>query len=202
MSNLLQELGPHGTLLLYLADELSPEDRAEVERRLLADPELRAELESLREAQALADSRLAALYAATPVDEGAAVRNVSRALRQWQARPRVAAPAGAADAGPRRFPPWAYPVAVAAAVALVAGVTWKALEPAPRDQLVDRPPPGVVEPEVAQLDPWEAQVVEALSKEVADAPPGEGQELASAGYDQPLFDIPFNVPPEGGAVEP
>jgi hypothetical protein len=85
-----------------------------------------------------------------------------------------------------------------AAVALIAGVTWKSLRPEPElgDRVVDN------RTQDDELDPWEMYVVTTLSREVADAPPGDALELASAGYDRPFFDVPLDAPQEGGQPNP
>jgi hypothetical protein len=198
VASTLHELSREGVLLLYLADELGAEDRAEVEQRLLRDPALRAELDGLRGTQELLHTRLALLDAATPLaaEEEAGVRNVSRMMRQRLARPQPA-PALEPAIAVRRLPRWAYPAAAVAAVALIAGVTWRSLGPGsgPRE-VADT---GTQE---VQLDPWENHAVSMLTREVGDAPPGDGFEVASIGYDQPLFDIPLDAPQEGGQAQP
>src|SRR4051812_5466147 len=102
--------------MMYLADELSADDRARVERRLDADAGLRDRMEVLREAQ---DQ----FFAAMPVRDGATrlavpesvgVRRVMAAVRQWQAA-RLARPAPVPAATPSGMPRWAYAAATAAA---------------------------------------------------------------------------------------
>jgi hypothetical protein len=84
-----------------------------------------------------------------------------------------------------------------AAVAVIAGVTWNSLGPASRsrDAVTDTRVPEV------ELDPWERYVVTTLSREVTDAPPADGFEVASVGYDRPLFDFPLDVQ-EGSQPQP
>jgi anti-sigma factor RsiW len=187
-------------LLLYLADELGAEDRAEVEQRLLRDPAMGAELDALRDSQELLHKRLASLDAATPLtgEEAAAVRNVSKMMRQRLARPEPARAPQPPVAIPL-LPRWAYPAAAVAAVALIAGVTWRSLNPGPRSRDV-----GDAASASAQdaLGPWEAHVVQSLSREVGEAPLGDAYEVASIGYDQPIFDVPLEAPQEGGQAKP
>src|SRR4051812_16749606 len=100
VSNLLQQLGStEAVLMMYLSDELPAEDRAEVERRLAADPAMRAQWDRLREAHAAFAAAMPALDRATrlPAPEAVGVRRVVRAMRQWQAE-RVARPAAPAAA--------------------------------------------------------------------------------------------------------
>jgi len=197
VASILPELGREGILLLYLADELGAEDRAEVEQRLLCDAGMRAELEALRDSQELLHTRLASLDAASPLAgvEAAAVQSVSKMMRQRLARPEPVCAPQPPVAIPR-LPRWAYPAAAVAAIAVIAGVTWRSLRPdsGSRD-LVDAGTQDV-------LDPWEAHVVQTLSREVAESPPGEPFEVASVGYDQPLFDVPLDAPQEGGQAQP
>lgn len=111
-------------LLMYLADELPPGDRLEVEQMLAADATLRADLERLRAAQQTTTEVLALLDASSPVpvNAGAATRRVGRDIRQWLAQPAVEARAPAAGRG-RRSWRWAFPAAAAAAI-VVAGAVW------------------------------------------------------------------------------
>ena len=126
MSNLLQQLdSKEAILLMYLADELPPQDRVEVERMLAADPAMRQELERLRDAHDAFDRTMAALDRASrlPVPHGVAVRRVVQAIRQWHAK-RLSRPATVPAVAPLRFPWWAYPVAAAASVVIAFVVWW------------------------------------------------------------------------------
>jgi anti-sigma factor RsiW len=81
MSSNPQHLDPPELLLLYLAGELSPAEHAEVERKLQADPALRAQLGDLAAANDSVTGMLSRLDA--PIADSsreAAVRSVSRAL--------------------------------------------------------------------------------------------------------------------------
>jgi hypothetical protein len=125
VTNVLQQLETkQAVLLMYLAGELPPHDRVEVERMLAADPALRAELDRLREAQETFAAAMPALDRATrlPVPQAVAVRRVVAAMRQWYEM-RRARPAPAPEVKPLRFPWWAYPMAAAASL-LIAFLVW------------------------------------------------------------------------------
>jgi hypothetical protein len=113
-------------LLMYLADELAAEDRAEVERMLAVDADLRGQLERLGAAHdsvsaALAQDDRAARLA---VSEAAAVRRLGRAMRQWNARRLAAAPVPVRQTSSLRYPWWTYPLAAAASVVIAFLVWW------------------------------------------------------------------------------
>jgi anti-sigma factor RsiW len=125
VSDVLDQLGDDGAvLMMYLADELSADDRARVERRLDADAGLRDRLEVLREAQDQFFAAMPVLDGATRLaaPESVGVRRVTAAVRQWQAA-RLARPAPVPAAAPSRMPRWAYAAATAAA-AVIAFVVW------------------------------------------------------------------------------
>lgn len=109
-------------LLMYLAGELPPVDRAEVAQMLAGDASLRSELERLRAMSGEFESRLAALDRAEPLtSEAVVVRRVGRAMRQH-----IAARAARKVQLVRaklilRW--WAYP-SIAAAVIFLAFLTW------------------------------------------------------------------------------
>jgi anti-sigma factor RsiW len=126
VSNLLRQLQNNdAVLLLYLAGELPPEDRTEVEQMLATDPLMRGALERLRDASDAFESAMPGLDRATrlPAPEPVAMRRVMRAMRQWQAR-RLAAPGPAESRRKIRFPLWAYPLAAAASVVIAFLVWW------------------------------------------------------------------------------
>ena len=87
MASLIHELENNEALLLmYLAGELPPEDRLEVEQMLAADAGLRAELSDIQSAHDGAMSVLARLdgnRTALPA-ENHAIRQAMRAMKQWQ----------------------------------------------------------------------------------------------------------------------
>ena len=167
---------PDAVLLMYLADELSGEDRARVERMMTDDAALRGELERLRAALESVGAALAGADAARPLpgSEAAGVRLVGRMIRNWQAE-RLTRTAAAHDAhAPRnlRFPYWSYPLAAAAAVTL-AFVAWYVNLPEPgKLAAVD----GTVE-----LAPGEALTgaVPAIEPEEVNADAGDAVQLAS-----------------------
>jgi hypothetical protein len=126
VSNLLQQLESNeAVLLMYLAGELPPQDRAEVEQMLATDPSMRGALDRLREANDAFESAMPALDRATRLaaPEAVGVRRAVRAMRQWQAR-RLAAPKPAEARRKFQFPLWAYPVAAAASVVIAFLVWW------------------------------------------------------------------------------
>ncbi len=118
MADLLNNLGNReAMLLMYLADELSRSEKAEVDGMLRTDPALRQTLESLRSLHDGTFAALAELDDAIPVVRAeSAVRRTVREMKRHQvelsARP---APTPAAPAR-RGLPAWAYPIAGAAAV--------------------------------------------------------------------------------------
>ena len=126
MANLLQQLeNNEAILLMYLAGELPPEERAEVEQMLSDDAGLRAALEQLRGAQDAFASEIAALDRSSrlPAPESVAVRQVVRDMQRWHAR-RLANPPKAAPAPTLRYPWWAYPMTAAASVIIAFLVWW------------------------------------------------------------------------------
>src|ERR1700728_4759298 len=83
----LQQLQNNETVLvMYLANELEPEDRAEVEQMLAADAGLRAELTQLQHAQNTVTQLLQNLDTILPMPGSAdvAARRVSRIMKQRQ----------------------------------------------------------------------------------------------------------------------
>lgn len=185
VSSLLRQLeGDEAILLMYLAGELSADDRAEVDRRLAADAGLRAGLDRLREAHGWMTETLRQADAATKpaIPEAVAVRRVGQAVRQWHAarlaRPAAAPAGGGSSATFRRR--WLYPVAAAATVALAFLGYW-----------AYRPPPdGVVLLPAEDMPRPRPQPV--AEDERPDAPPA----YAFTATD------PFAAAYGGGAVEP
>ena len=111
--------------MMYLAGEFPPQDMAEVEQMLGTDPEMRAELESLRESQSVFIAAMPALDRADrmPVPQTVGVRRVTGAMLQWHAR-RMARPPAAPATPSLRYPWWTYPVAAAASVVIAFFVWW------------------------------------------------------------------------------
>src|SRR5688572_4971341 len=125
MNSLLHQLeNNEAILLMYVADELSAEDRAEVEQMLNSDAGMRAELERLVAVREAAISAIASADEATrlPVAENVAVRRVMRMMRQWQID-HAQAPPPEEPVSELRFPWWSYPLTTAAAV-LIAFLVW------------------------------------------------------------------------------
>ena len=201
---------------MYLADELSAEDRAEVERSLAADERLRAELDSLRAGQEAVAAALAALDRATPpVNEAAAVHRVGRMMRQWAAQPRPDDARQAADG--RRLPRWALPVTgAAAAAAVVFALVWYTGRNTPggpipsnpeNQQIVEVPspeePPAIVEvpappiPPDSPVVPFGDDLQRHAIESLASGDEGDlftpGSELMVAGGDEIVFDVPLGL---------
>lgn len=114
-------------LLLYLAGELPEPQRAALDRRLATDEALRADLDDLRASHEAFTAGLAAADAAEPIDVRlrGIDRGMARVFKQWNVDRLRAKPLSAGDAGLARFrrvPIWLYPLAAAAAVALMLGV--------------------------------------------------------------------------------
>jgi anti-sigma factor RsiW len=125
MGTLLQQLQNNQALLvMYLADELEPEDRADVEQRLAADAGLRADLTQLQEAQNVVTKLLQQMdeNSALPATADVASRRVSRMMKQRQLDLLSTEPL-LAPRQKRHIPWWVYWVASAAA-AVVAVVVW------------------------------------------------------------------------------
>ncbi|HLL89814.1 MAG TPA: hypothetical protein VK324_10950 [Tepidisphaeraceae bacterium] len=124
MSRLEQLENNEAVLQLYLADELSAEDRAEVEQMLAVDANLRREFEVLRDGHARLTAALRDLDVAEcpPLCDDAAVRQATRAMRQWSLTHVRAAPAPAKRG--LAYPWFVYPIATAASVLLAVLVWW------------------------------------------------------------------------------
>lgn len=103
-------------LLLYLAEELSPEQKQGIEHRLANDPSFAAALNRLRDVDAWLFDSFQELDKTQPLPgtPGSWQRQVGRMIRQWQVR--QAAQAASLPLPGRRIGSWAY---AAAAVAMV-----------------------------------------------------------------------------------
>jgi anti-sigma factor RsiW len=126
MPGLLEQLGNEQAMLMHQAGELPPEDAAELETMLKADPRLAQEAQELREIQQSVFDSLRRLdrLEPPPVTDAMALRGVRRQLNLQHLTliPTKQAPKGA---GKRlRYPWWAYPMATAAAVLLAFLVWW------------------------------------------------------------------------------
>jgi anti-sigma factor RsiW len=134
-------------LLLYLAGELAEPQRGQLERRLAVEPALSAQLEQLRH---LHEHTQGLLLTLDRLDddfsaESAAVRQISRLMRQWQTR-RQLAPSVPQVAHGVHWPWWAYPIS-AAAMLLIGVLAWWAT---PRTPGV---PPGSIRQSVVEVVP-------------------------------------------------
>lgn len=124
MASHIQQLENEALLLMYLADELPPEDRAEVDQLLATDAMMRAELQRVSAALADYTAGMDALDAVThePVAEPVAVRQIGRMMAQWHAD-RAAQPVEEPPAKAMRIRWFWYP-AGAAAVVLIGMIAW------------------------------------------------------------------------------
>lgn len=129
MGSLIHELDNDALVMLYLADELSPEDRTDMEQLLQVDAGLRAELAAV---QADGEAASAAMAMADRVDppaglsssaEAVALRRVGRAMRQFQVDTLVRNRPVVMPETPVAFPVWTYRLAGVAA-ALAVGLGW------------------------------------------------------------------------------
>lgn len=126
MKSFLQYLESNEAIaLMYAADELSSEDRAEVEHKLASDDNLAQELRQILQSQKAFSNIMQRLDRAQrlPISQAAAVRQVSRALTQWGID-RLAPKAPPPLRRGLRLPWWSYPMATAAAMLLSLLVWW------------------------------------------------------------------------------
>lgn len=155
----LHNLSPESIALLYLAEELSPEERAHVDGRLQrGDTALRDELEKLRATQGVVENALARADVSKPlaIPAAAASRKVARAMAQWRvdwlARPR---------SKPTRVFRWRSLVPAAAAAILVLGsimFVWWIVSSRDEGTLAARPSDETESPEaVAKNDTEDEQ---------------------------------------------
>jgi anti-sigma factor RsiW len=126
MTTILHNLeSQEAVLLMYLADELSEPDRAEVERQLAANPAMRVELDVLRRINEQILSNLDTLDSSEriPTIDASTIHRLSREMVRHQVELTMRSAAPAPTWQSRSWPWWAYPVAsVAAAVFLVIGL--------------------------------------------------------------------------------
>lgn len=110
---------PQQMLLLYLADELPPEDRAEVDRQLAGDKSLALELDRLSALRLEIEQGLARLDKSSGLSlrAEAAGRQVSREICRQLATPKVSA-SMAHERRHRHMMPWLVPAGIAAAVVI------------------------------------------------------------------------------------
>ena len=129
MQSLLEKLeNNEAVLLMYLADELPADDRAEVDSQLLNDPQLRDQLAQLRQTdQSIASQLNSSPTVPTESRQNRLVQQVTLAMIQQQARKDEHARQVADNAPARRLlriPNWAYPIATAAMVLIAFIAYW------------------------------------------------------------------------------
>jgi len=131
MKSYLQQLeNNEAILLMYLANELPAQDRAEVDEMLASDAKLRSELENLRQTYELAFDVLESLDGATrpPIPTIVAQNRVSEWVSQWvEARRQPRALLSTS----RRPLPWWRTTFAAAAMLLIGSYIWAVYHPAP-----------------------------------------------------------------------
>lgn len=160
--SLLEQLDTQAILLLYLADELSAQDRRNVEQRLAADPALAGELQSLRDLYESCRQTMSAPEAGRQEAlEAAASRGASRLMHRWAEQRRRPRPAVVETA---RSIHWLrYGLSAAAALLLSGGIWWSyhrsAVQPGPAPA-----PVAVVEDSDEQL----ALVLDSMDASAAD----------------------------------
>jgi len=124
MKSLLNQLeNDEAILLMYVADELPASDRAEVDRRLTAEPALQEQLDSIRGLQDFTVSSLREIDGQRAAGHGAGTRQVVRTIQRWnagRARERAAQPQK--QAFRLHIPSWAYPLAAAAIIVVAFGL--------------------------------------------------------------------------------
>ena len=121
----LNHLSDDAVLMLYLADELSASQRAQVEKRLVTDAAFRAGCESLRILNSetrrfvSADSAASSTELADEMTVRRVVREMNKRRLELVARP-------AASSAPRRraYPAWIYPLAACAAIVFLVLGMW------------------------------------------------------------------------------
>ena len=173
-------------LLMYLADELPPDDRAEFEGMLAHDAGLGAELDRLREAQGAFESAMERLDAAPLRGQAMAVQRITQAMRQHAA----SRPAAAPHVAPRRLriPRWSYPTAAAAAL-IFGMISYWAHIPLPNV------PQG---PVVIQDDPHQELLADNLEESFENPNPVEPVDVDSPGEvsdDEALAELEYR--PQG-----
>jgi hypothetical protein len=114
------------TLLLYLFDELSPAERAEVKRLIAEDASLQNDLESLRAIHGQVAGGLEELDAAMPLVTSAdqSVRRVMREMRHHQLEIEIRPVAQLEGKLAKDWPRWVYGVISAAALIFIALSMW------------------------------------------------------------------------------
>jgi anti-sigma factor RsiW len=111
-------------LLLYMASELPPAQRAELDRRLTDEPQLAAKLEELSSIHAGIERDLKQLdrRSSATVRPDVVARQVGREIRQRLAEPKVEQPTPS-FLRRHRMLPWLIPAGIAAAI-IVGAFAW------------------------------------------------------------------------------
>jgi len=124
MANILEQLeSDQAVLLMYLADELSRSDRAQVDHRLSSEEKLRAELAAITADYAAVTEAMDRMDVQTPVriSADAAAGRVGRMMRQWTTG-RLARPVMIIEPKKMPLPWWCYPLVSAACIAIAVTV--------------------------------------------------------------------------------
>jgi len=116
-------------LLMYLAGELPPAERAQVQLLLSRDKGMRATYEELRADEKAADETLTADAASMPLHKERCVSQTIKAMRQWQESPPQRRFVVPQDEKRLLLPWWSYPLAAAASVLVAAAVFFANIEP-------------------------------------------------------------------------
>jgi hypothetical protein len=129
MPSQIQNLDRESLLMLYVADELSAEDRQRVEEMLANDPGLRAQLDELTAAQDVMAGVFSEADANRPLPAPvwSSVRRMSAAMAQWQID-RMAKPAQTLVHHGRKLG-WLYASgAIAAGIIITIFVLWSRVD--------------------------------------------------------------------------
>jgi anti-sigma factor RsiW len=127
MAGILHDLeNNEAILLMYLADELGEQDRAEVEHMLGRDGGLRAELEELRAMQQGVVGGIGRLdeIEVVPGCDEAAMRRLLREMKRYQTELALRPASSESPSRFRRLPAWSYPLIGAAAVIFILLGLW------------------------------------------------------------------------------
>jgi anti-sigma factor RsiW len=184
MKGFLDQLDPESILMLYLVGELSPADQQEVDRRLAADGELRAQLQAMR---ALHESFDQAMQSAeenrvASIPDGVAIRRASRLMRQWVLSRRV--PETPQEI--RESIPWLRYGLSAAAVLLLAGTVWYRAQPQPLAPVAPAPAPVAVQSDTIPPDEKLEMVADTMDS-ADDAPNQQLAALAGGRTEDAVF---------------
>jgi ferric-dicitrate binding protein FerR (iron transport regulator) len=171
-------------LLMYLAEELSPAERQEVDQMLAADPDFARQLQGLSQLQDSTQQAVKALDNSEPAEASqSALRRASRLLRQYADDRRQPAPVEVVH---RAFPWMRYGFSVAAAV-LIGCMIWWNVQPT---QTVRQEPAHVAI--VPVPPPEDSQAVVALLIDTMDnSGPDDGVTRQIAAADSRVDDLDF-----------